>query len=206
MSTETALPVSSKLFHGSPIRRQGRVMRWQSTEAIAFDLQRTIESRAHILERDSRSQVHDLLRIEMALEFLENLIGNVHRLQRHLLCVAQRGALCRTEQRILSVLRQCGELLFAKSASAATGSVDVYSKDAADHLRRAQANHPLERLRGNLRALNRLLEYRHRERDARPVRPRLKWSENLAHLALHHPGQRLQHPANPIFFERLDTH
>jgi uncharacterized protein YjhX (UPF0386 family) len=182
------------------------MMRRQSAEAIAFDLQRTIESSAHILERDSRSQVHDLLRAEMALEFLEDLVGNVHRLQRHLLCITERGAFSRRKQRILGVLRECGQLLFAKSASAATGSVDVYSKDAADHLRRAQTNHSLERLRSNLRVLYRLLEYRHRKSDAGPIRPRLKWSENLAHLALHHPGQRFQQPANLIFFERLNTH
>jgi hypothetical protein len=81
------------------------VVSGQSTEAIALDLQRTIESRAHILERDSRSQVHDLLRIEMALEFLEDVVGNIDRSKRHLLCVAERGALRRREQRILGVLR-----------------------------------------------------------------------------------------------------
>jgi hypothetical protein len=181
-------------------------MRRQSAEAIALDLQRTIESRAHILERDSRGQVDDLLRIKMALEFLEDFVGHVDRGQRHLLCVAKRGALGRREQRILGVLRERGELLIAKSDSAATGSVDVYSKDAADHLRGAQTNHALEGWRGDLRALNRLLEYRHRERDAGPIRPRLIWIENLADLALHHPGQRLQQPANLIFFERFDTH
>jgi hypothetical protein len=182
------------------------VVSGQSTEAIALDLQRTIESRAHILERDSRGQVHDLLRIEMALEFLEDLVGNVDRSQRHLLCIAERGPFRRREQRILGVLRERGKLLFAKSDSAATGSVDVYSKDAADHLRGTQTNHPLECLRGNLRALNRLLEYRHRERDAGPICPRFIWIENLADLPLHHPGQRLQQPANLIFFERLNTH
>jgi hypothetical protein len=182
------------------------VVSGQSTEAIALDLQRTIESRAHILERDSRGQVHDLLRIEMALEFLEDLVGNVDRSQRHLLCIAERGPFRRREQRILGVIRERGKLLFAKSDSAATGSVNVYSKDAADHLRGTQTNHPLECLRGNLRALNRLLEYRHRERDAGPICPRLIWIENLADLSLHHPGQRLQQPANLIFFERFYTH
>ena len=109
-------------------------MRRQSTEAIALDLQRTIEASAHILQRDSRGQVDDLHRIEMALEFLEDLVGNVDRGQRHLFCIAERSALCGREQRILGVLRERGELLIAKSDSAATGSVDVYSKNAADHL------------------------------------------------------------------------
>jgi uncharacterized protein YjhX (UPF0386 family) len=178
----------------------------QSAETVALDLKRTIESRAHILERDSRGQVDDLLCIEMALEFLEDLVGNVDRRQRHLFCIAERGALSRCEQRVLGVLRQRGELLFAKSDAAATGSVDVYSKDAADHLRRAQANHPLEGLRGDLRILNRLLEHRHRERDAGPICPRLIWIENLADLPLHHPGKRLQEPAHLTFFERFNTH
>jgi hypothetical protein len=77
----------------------------QSTEVIALDLERTIESRAHILERDSRGQVHDLLRFEMALEFIEDVVGNVDRSQRHLLCIAERCALGRREERILGVLR-----------------------------------------------------------------------------------------------------
>jgi hypothetical protein len=81
------------------------MMRRQSAEAITLDLQRTIESRAHILERNSRGQVDDLLRIEMALEFLEDLVGNVDRGQRHLFCIAERGALGGSEQRILGVLR-----------------------------------------------------------------------------------------------------
>ena len=181
-------------------------MRRQPAETVALDLQRTIESRAHILERDSRGQVDDLLRIEMALEFLEDLVGNVDRSQRHLLCIAERGALSRREQRILGILRERGQLLITKSYSAATGSIDVYSKDAADHLRGAQTNHALEGRRGDLRALNRLLEYRHRERDAGPICPRLVRIENLADSPLHHPGQRLQQPANLIFFERFNTH
>ena len=113
------------------------MMRWQPAEAVGFNLQRTIESRAHILERDGRGQVDDLLRIEMPLEFLEHVIRNIDRSQCHLLCIAQRSALGRREQRILGVLRKCGELLFADSKLAATGSVDVYSKNAANHLRGA---------------------------------------------------------------------
>ena len=178
----------------------------ESTETVALDLQRTIESSAHILERDSRGQVDDLLRIKMALEVLEDFVGNIDRRERHLFCIAERGALRRREQRILGVLRERGQLLITKSDSAATGSVDVYSKDAADHLRGAKTNHALEGWRGDLRALDRLLEYRHRERDAGPIRPRLVWIENLANLSLHHPGQRLQQPANLIFFERFNTH
>ena len=69
----------------------------QPAKAVALDLQRTIESRAHILERDSRRQIHDLLRIEMALEVLENIVGNIDRSQRHLFCIAERGALGRRE-------------------------------------------------------------------------------------------------------------
>jgi hypothetical protein len=182
------------------------MMRRQPAETVALDLQRTIESRAHILERDSRGQVDDLLRVKMALEFLEDLVGNVHRGQRHLLCIAERGALGGSEQRILGVLRERGELFFAKSDSAATGSVDVYSKDAADHLRSAQTDHPFQDFRGDLGTIDRLHEDRHRERDARPICPRLIWIENFADSPLHHPGQRLQQPANLIFFERFNTH
>jgi len=80
-------------------------MRRQPTKTVALDLQRTIESSPHILERDSRRQVDDLLRIEMALEFLEDIIGNIDRSQRHLFCIAECGALRWREQRILRVLR-----------------------------------------------------------------------------------------------------
>ena len=181
-------------------------MCWQSAKVIAFNLQRAIESRAHVLECDSCSQIDDLLRIEMPFELVEDFVGNVNRAERHLLSVAQSDALGRREQRVLGILRERGKLLFAKSDSAATGSVDVYSKDAADHLRGAQTNHALKGWRGDFRAFNRLLENRHRERDAGPICPRLIWIENLADPPLHHPGQRLQQPANLIFFERFNTH
>lgn len=82
-------------------------MRGQPAKAVALDLQRTIEARAHVLERDSRGQIDDLLRIEIALEVLEDVVGNVNRAERHFLCVAQRGALGRREQRILRILREC---------------------------------------------------------------------------------------------------
>jgi hypothetical protein len=69
------------------------MMRGQPAETVALDLQRTIESRAHILERDSRGQVNDLLGVEMPLHFLEDIIGNIDRRERHLFCIAERGAL-----------------------------------------------------------------------------------------------------------------
>src|ERR1700735_201146 len=189
-----------------PFRRQRRVMRRQSAKAVALDLQRTIESRAHIFERDSRGQVNDLLRVKLPLHFLEDIVGNVHRRQRHLFCITERGALGGCKQRILGVLRQCGELLFAKSDCAATGSVDIYSKNAADHLRRAQAYHALQGRRCNPRAFDRLLVNRHQEGDTGSIRPRLVRSEHFADAPLHHPGQRLQQPTHLIFFDRFDTH
>jgi hypothetical protein len=68
-------------------------MRRESAETVALNLKGTIESRAHILERYGRGQVDDLLGVEMALELFEDLVRNVHRSQRHLLCIAERGAL-----------------------------------------------------------------------------------------------------------------
>ena len=73
------LPARCEGSNSTPCRCQRRVMRGQSAKPVALDLQRTIESRAHILERDSRGQIDDLLSIEMALEFLEDLVGNVDR-------------------------------------------------------------------------------------------------------------------------------
>jgi len=211
MKTETALSVIS--FQESvacglfdPLRCQCWVMCRETAKAVAFDLQGTIKSRAHVLERDSRGQIDNLLRIEMPLEFLEDIVGNVNRAERHLLCIAERGALGRREQWILGGFCECRELLVTQSQYAATGSVDVYSENATDHLRRAQTDHPLQRRRCDLRALDRLLEYRHRERDARTVGPRLDWFQNLVHPPLHHPNKRLEHPAHLIFFDRLDTH
>jgi hypothetical protein len=188
------------------LRRQSRVMRRQPAETVALDLQGAIESRSHILERDSRSQIDDLLGVEMALEFLEYLVGNVNRGQRHLLGVAERRALGRREQRILGVLRECREFLIADSKLAATGSIDVDSKNAADHLRGAQTDHPLQGFRGDLGTLDRLHKDRHRERDAGTIRPRLDGIQHFADPPLQHPGQRPQHPAHLIFFESFNTH
>ena len=125
-------------------------MRRQPAEAVALDLQRSIESRPHVLQRDRRGQIDNLLGVEMALQFVEDLVGNIDGAQCHLFCITERCALGRREQRILGVLRKGSELLFAEPGRAATGSVDVYSKYAADHLRRAQTNHPLQRRRSNL--------------------------------------------------------
>ena len=130
------------------------MIRGQSAKVVALNLQRTIEARAHVLERDSRGQIHDLLCIEMPFEVLEDVVGNVNRAERHLFSVAQSGALGRREQRILGILRKCREFLFADSDSAATGSIDVYSENAADHLRSAQTDHALQGRRRNLRALD----------------------------------------------------
>src|SRR5271157_4250580 len=92
MRTETAPPVSFS-SEGSlrTIRRQRRVMRGQSAETVGFNLKRTIESRAHVLERDSRGQIDDLLGVEVAVEFVEDFVGNVDRAERHLLGIAERG-------------------------------------------------------------------------------------------------------------------
>ena len=122
----------------------------QPAEAVAFNLQRTIKSRAHVLERYRRCQIYDLLRVEMALEFVEDVVGDVDRAERHLLRITERCAFGQGEQRILLILAERRELLFADSDSAATGSVDVDSENTADYLRRAQAHHPLQRWRRDL--------------------------------------------------------
>lgn len=64
------------------------MMRRQSAQPVAFDLERTVESRAHVLERDDRSQIDDLLGVEVAPQFLEHLIGNVDGAERHFLGIA----------------------------------------------------------------------------------------------------------------------
>jgi hypothetical protein len=188
------------------LRHQSRVMRRQPAEAVTLYLQCTIESRAHILERDGRRQIDNLLGVEMALEFLEHIVGNVNRAQRHLLGVAERRALGRREQRILGVLRECREFLIADSKLAATGSIDVYSKNAADHLRGAQTDHPLQGFRGDLGTLDRLHKDRHPDRDPGPIRPRLERTHHFADPPLQHPGQRPQHPTHLILFESFNTH
>ena len=53
------------------------MMRRQPAYSVTLDLQRPIESRAHILHRYGRGQIDDLLGVEMALELFENLVGNV---------------------------------------------------------------------------------------------------------------------------------
>ena len=98
----------------------------------------------------------------MALEFVEDLVGHVNRAERHFFCVAERGAFGGREQRILGGVRERCEFVVADAKLAATGSVDVYSEDAADHLRGAQANHSLQRRWGDFGRLDRLHEDRHR--------------------------------------------
>ena len=187
-------------------RGQRRVMRRQPAYPVALDLQRTIESRAHILHRHSRGQIDDLLGVEVALQFLENLVGNVDRAQRHFLGIAQRGALGQRKQWILDVVRDRGEFIFAYSNLTATGSVDIYSEDAADHLRGAQADQPLQARVGNLGGFDRLGKNRHRKRQPRAISPRLVRIQHLAESPLHHPGQRPQYPTDLFIFETFDTH
>ena len=59
----------------------------QLAEAVAFDQKRPIESRAHVLECNLGRQIDDLLRVEVALEFLEDLVGNIDGAKGHLLCI-----------------------------------------------------------------------------------------------------------------------
>lgn len=84
------------------------MVRGQHAQPVGFHLERTIETRAHIFERDYRSQIDDLLGVEMAFEVLEDVIGHVHRRQRHFLGIAQCRAFRRREQRILGIVCQCG--------------------------------------------------------------------------------------------------
>ncbi|MDO8433549.1 MAG: hypothetical protein Q7S58_14180 [Candidatus Binatus sp.] len=178
----------------------------QVAEAVAFDLQRAIEPRPHIFHRDGRRQIDDLLCIEVALQFLEHLIGNVHRAERHFLRVAQRRALSRREERILDVVADRGDFFVADSSRAATGSIDVDSEHAADHLRRTQTDEPLQLRVRHLRCLDRLREDGHRDGEAGSIRPRAEGVQYLVHPALHYPDERLEHPVELIFFKRFDTH
>jgi len=142
----------------------------------------------------------------VALQLLEHLVGNVDRAKRHFLGVAQRGTLRRREQRILLVVRDCSELLFAYFQRAATGSIDIDSENATDHLGRAQTNQALQSRAGNLRALDRLHEDRHRQRDPGPISPRLVRIQHLADFPLHHPRHRLEQPAELFLFEWFYAH
>ena len=181
-------------------------MRRQTAYPVAFDLECTIESRAHVLERDGRSQIDDLLGVEVALQLLEHLVGNVDRAKRHFLGVAQRGTLRRREQRILLVVSDRRQFLLAYFQRAATGSIDIDSENATDHLCRAQTDQALQGRAGNLRALYRLHEDRHRERDPGPISPRLVGIQHLADFPLHHPRHRLEQPAELFLFERFYAH
>lgn len=207
MATETARAVS--LFSDGSlmiIGCQGRVMSGQPAETAALYLKRTTKARAHVFERDGRSQIDDLLGVEVALEFVEDLVGNVDGGERHLFGVAERGALGGREQRILGGILKGGEFFVAYSEPAATGSVDVYSENAADHLGGAQTHHPLQRFRCDLGGFDRLHEDRHRDRNAGTISPRFERPDDFAEPPLHCPGQRLQHPTHLVFFEWFDTH
>jgi len=89
-------------------RGQRRMMRRQSAYRVAFDLKRTIESRAHILHRYGHGQIDDLLGVEVTPQLRENLVGNVDRAERHFLGIAERGALGRRKKWILHVVGDPG--------------------------------------------------------------------------------------------------
>ncbi|MGH7842776.1 MAG: hypothetical protein ACREQD_03755 [Candidatus Binataceae bacterium] len=182
------------------------MMRGQRAESVGFDLKGAIESCAHVLERDRRRQIDDLLAVEVALDFREDLIGNLDGTSSHLLGIAECSAFGGGEQRILRVLSERAELLCADSKMAAAGSIDVDSEDAADHLRRAQTDHPLQRRQRDLRVFDGLHEERRRECDTRPIGPRFIGIEDFAAAPFHHPDEGLQQPAHLIFFDRLDSH
>ncbi|MDB5107741.1 MAG: hypothetical protein JWM69_682 [Candidatus Binatus sp.] len=53
------------------------MMRWEHAQAVGLDLQRSIESRAHIFHRDQRGQIDNLLGIEIALQLFEHVVGDI---------------------------------------------------------------------------------------------------------------------------------
>ena len=168
------------------------MMRGQHAESVGLDLERAIEAGAHVLHRDGRGQIDDLLGVEPALEFLEDVVRNVDRRLGHFLDVAQRGALGGREQGVLDVVGNRRKLLFTDSYRAAAGSIDIDSENAADQLRRAQTHQPFQDRVGHFRSFDGLRENRHGQRYSGPIRPRLVRIQHLADTPLHHPDQRLQ--------------
>src|SRR5260370_27657297 len=62
----------------------------QSAKTIAFDQQRTVHPRAHVLERDGRAELYDLAIVEMALDFDEHRVRDIDRGLAHFLSEKQR--------------------------------------------------------------------------------------------------------------------
>ncbi|MGO9606121.1 MAG: hypothetical protein ACLQAT_22475 [Candidatus Binataceae bacterium] len=59
------------------------MVRRQRAQAVALDLQRTVEARAEILQRDRRRQLDDLLRAEQRAYLFEDLVGDIRRRARN---------------------------------------------------------------------------------------------------------------------------
>jgi hypothetical protein len=141
------------------------MIRRQSAEIVAFNLERAVEARTEILERNGRSEFHHLLIGEMLAEFSEDRIGDLGRSARHALGIAKDRFLVAIEMRARIERGERLELIVSDAGVSAHGRVDVHSERASDHLRRAYERKCFERAFDCRRCRNGGIEPRRGEED-----------------------------------------
>ena len=151
------------------------MIRRKLAQPITGDLKCAIEPRAHILQRDHRSQLDDRLLIEVTAHIFENLVGHGDAALAHRLGHAQRGLFSIGEQRTGFEIFQRGDFLEADSVRSANGRVDVNSKRTADDLRGAYRHQPLDDFVGAFGKFQRHSGYCESPHDAGPMRLYLQW-------------------------------
>ena len=145
------------------------MVRRQHTEAVALDLQSTVESRAKIFQRDRGCQFDDLFGAEDGLYLLKDSIRNLGRNPSHLLGIAQRRLFTAIEIRAGLEDRQILQLLVCDTGLPAYGRVDIDSKRTAHHLRRAHGHHGLQTSFDDSRGADRLPQFCRSDQNLRPV-------------------------------------
>src|SRR5215469_9704547 len=126
------------------------MVRGQLAESIGRYLQRAIEPRTKILERDGCGQLDERGFVEIATQLFEHLIGHFDRTAAHLIRIAQGGFFRRREKFARLVVSNRREFLEAQSRLSAAGRVDIHSERTSDELSGAQAHNSFERIRNTL--------------------------------------------------------
>lgn len=145
------------------------MVRRQHTEAVALDLQSTVESRPKIFQRDRGCQFDDLFGAEDGLYLLKDSIRNRGRKPRHLLGIAERRPFTTVEMRTVLEGRQILQLLVCDTGLPAYGRVDIDSKRTAHHLRCAHGHHGLQTSLDDSRGADRLPQFCRSDQNLRPV-------------------------------------
>ena len=107
----------------------------QHAQVVTLDLQRTVEARAEILQRDRGRQFYYLRGSEEAAQFRKYCIADLRWCPGHALGIAQHRLFARREMAAGFERSDILQLLVADAHGSATGRVDIHSEGTTDHLR-----------------------------------------------------------------------